>query len=81
MRADFGCGIHKLAFEHVHEGMLGQVVAEVNRALARWEPRIDVLTVDVRPDENDPAVLLILIEYQLRSTNSRYNLVYPFYVS
>lgn len=81
MRADFGCGIHKLAFEHVHEGLLGQVVTEVNRALTRWEPRIEVTAVDVRPDDNDEAVLLILIEYRMLSTNSRYNLVYPFYVS
>lgn len=81
MRSDFGCGIQTLIFEHVHASMLGRVAGEVTSALTRWESRIDVLGVDVRPDEKDPSVLLILLEYRIRSANSRHNLVYPFYVS
>ncbi len=81
MRGDFGCGIHNLVFENFNESAIGQVLNEVSDALAKWEPRIDVLGINVKPDQNEPNLLLISIDYSLRSTNSRFNLVYPFYVS
>jgi phage baseplate assembly protein W len=81
MRADFGCGIHNLVFENFSEATIGQVLNEVSDALAKFEPRIDVLGIDIKPDDVEPNVLLIAIDYAIRSTNSRFNLVYPFYVS
>ncbi len=80
MRRDFGCGIHELVFATISADMLGRVVASVSGALATWEPRIDVLGVDARPDRDDPTRLLIEIDYRVRSTNSRFNLVFPFYL-
>jgi len=80
MRPDFGCGIHDLVFA-VHSGeTLGRVASEVRQALILWEPRIDLLDVSAATDEAEPTRLLIQIEYQVRATNNRFNLVYPFYV-
>jgi phage baseplate assembly protein W len=80
MRPDFGCGIHDLVFA-VHSGETsGRVASEVRQALILWEPRIDVLDVSARPDEAEPTRLLIQIEYRVRATNNRFNLVYPFYL-
>lgn len=80
MRPDFGCGIHDLIFA-VHGGETsGRVASEVRQALILWEPRIDLLGVSVRADEAEPTRLLIQIEYRVRATNNRFNLVYPFYV-
>ncbi len=80
MRPDFGCGIHDLVFAPNTPGTAGQVIAEVHQALVRWEPRIDVLDVDAEPDDTQPNLLLIAISYQVRTTNNRFNLVYPFYL-
>lgn len=80
MRPDFGCGIHDLVFASNNPGTIGQVISEVRQALVQWEARIDVLEVDVYPDENQPNELLIQINYQVRTTNNRFNLVYPFYL-
>jgi phage baseplate assembly protein W len=80
MRPDFGCGIHELVFEAVGNAMIGRVIAAVSSALATWEPRIDVLDVSAQQDSDDPTRLLIEIDYRIRSTNSRFNLVFPFYV-
>ncbi|MBW4493636.1 MAG: GPW/gp25 family protein [Oscillatoria princeps RMCB-10] len=80
MRPDFGCGIHNLVFAPNSAGTIGQVVSEVQQALTQWEPRIDVLDVDAYPDPNQPNRLLIQINYQIRTTNNRFNLVYPFYL-
>jgi phage baseplate assembly protein W len=81
MRGDFGCDIHSLVFQPLSDALLGQVIASVTRALARWEPRIDVLGVDAAPDPRQANLLAISIDYAIRSTNSRFNLVYPFFLS
>ncbi|MEA2690831.1 MAG: uncharacterized protein QOJ16_218 [Acidobacteriota bacterium] len=80
MRPDFGCGIHDLVFAVNSAEAAGRVASEVRQALVRWEPRIDVKRVDASADEENPSRLLIEIEYKVRSTNNRFNLVYPFYL-
>jgi phage baseplate assembly protein W len=80
MRPDFGCGIHDLVFDTVSGAMIGRVATVVASALATFEPRIDVLNINPQQDTEDPTRLLIEINYRLRSSNSRFNLVFPFYV-
>jgi len=80
MRPDFGCGVHDLVFGGSGAGTATAVAGAVRAALAVWEPRIDVLDVDAAFDRSRPNLLLIEISYQVRSTNSRFNLVYPFYL-
>jgi uncharacterized protein len=80
MRPDFGCGIHDKVFLPNNLGTVGQIVSDVRDALVEWEPRIDVLNVDVIPDPNQPNVILIQVDYQIRTTNNIFNLVYPFYL-
>ncbi len=79
MRPDFGCGIHDLVFASLSANTLGRVDREVHEALLRLEPRIDVLSVQITPDAVG-SVLLIDIEYEVRATNTAFNLVYPFYL-
>ena len=80
MRPDFGCGIHDLVFGVNNAATATAVTRSVRQALATWEPRIDVLDARAAPDPSRSNVLLIEINYQVRSTNSRFNLVYPFYL-
>lgn len=80
MRPDFGCGIHDLVFAVNDEATAGQVISLVQQALLQWEPRIDVLGVTAAPDPAQPQLLLIEVTYRVRTTNSRFNLVYPFYL-
>ena len=81
MRPDYGCGLHDLVFDVLDAATAGTVTRVVREALARHEPRIAVLDVYVAPDPGEPGLLLIEINYELRSSNSRANLVYPFYLS
>lgn len=43
------------------------------------EPRIDVLGLVIDDSALNEGLMLIVLEYRIRATNSRYNLVYPFY--
>ncbi len=79
MRPDFGCGIHDLVFGVNTASTAGEVAQAVQEALLLFEPRIDVLDIQVDPGGNGEA-LLISIDYQVRATNNAFNLVYPFYL-
>jgi phage baseplate assembly protein W len=81
MRPDFGCGIHDFVFAPNNTRTAGLVRFHVEEALTRWEPRIELQEVKVQADSGDPAVLLISVDYKVRATDSRYNLVYPFYLA
>ncbi len=80
MRPDFGCGIHDLVFAAINAGLLIQVETEVREALTVFEPRIDVVNVEVSDKEADNGRLMISIDYRIRDTNSEFNLVFPFYL-
>lgn len=79
MRPDFGCGIYELVFELNSAATAGRVAQTVRETLLLFEPRIDVLDVQVEA-QNDGEVLLISIDYEVRATNNIFNLVYPFYL-
>lgn len=80
MRPQFGCRIWEYLFEPVTHNLLGLINEAVRYALARWEPRIEVVEVAAVPDANDHSMIRIAIDYRVRATNDRRNLVYPFYV-
>ena len=80
MRPDFGCDLNKLLFAPNDRTTQALAEFEVREALRTWEPRIDVLDVNVTAAGNRGEQLLIDIGYRVRSTDTRFNLVYPFYL-
>jgi uncharacterized protein len=81
MHPEFGCGIHELVFAPNNESTAGLAQFYVQDALSRWEPRIIVDEVTVHADPTQPYLLLISVTYRVRTTDSKFNLVYPFYLT
>jgi phage baseplate assembly protein W len=54
--------------------------ASVREALTLWEPRIELINVNVSAEKAEEGKLLISIDYRVRNTNNEFNLVYPFYL-
>jgi uncharacterized protein len=79
MRPDFGAGLQALVFEPINTTTMALVRHRVEEALIVWEPRIDRITVRVEADPPQGR-LMIEIRYRVRTTNTFYNLVYPFYL-
>jgi Bacteriophage baseplate protein W len=77
----FGCGIHDLVFAPNSPATQGNVQHLVKDALTEWEPRIDVLDVNVSSAEGEENTMLIRVDYRIRSNNTFGNLVYPFYIT
>jgi phage baseplate assembly protein W len=77
MRPDFGCGLGRLAFAPNDAATANLARYYVAEGLTRWEPRIDVVSVDV---ENDLPLgrLVITLGYRIRVTGEPRTLVYPF---
>ena len=81
MRPDFGCGIHEYVFSVMNMASLTLIENSVKEALTLWEPRVQVTKVAVSTEGMSEGKLLIEVEYRVRTTNNRFNLVYPFYLS
>lgn len=81
MRPDFGCKIHDLAFAPINAHTLGLVQRYVEEAIGWWEPRVDLVEVQVETDASMRAVgkLLIHLRYRIKGTDDERSLVYPFY--
>jgi phage baseplate assembly protein W len=80
MRPDFGCGIHELVFAPNDAATRGMAEHYVREALLLWEPRIDVLQVRATASGEHEEEIQISVDYRVQTTDSRFNLVYPFYL-
>jgi phage baseplate assembly protein W len=80
MRPDFGARLRDLVFAPIGATTVALVQHEVREALTRHEPRIDILALDVTTDPQTLERLLIRLDYRVRRTDTRLNLVYPFYL-
>lgn len=81
MLPEFGCGIHDFTFAPNNANTIALINQQVQQALVRFEPRIDVLSVTAAAHPENPNTLLINVDYRVRANNALHNLVYPFYIS
>ena len=79
MQERFGADLHRLVFEELDQRLASAVERLVQGAIREHEPRIKLDRVDVQRSDQDPYGLLIHIHYTVRGTNSRFNMVFPFY--
>jgi uncharacterized protein len=80
MQEDFGCELSDFLFGEISQGLIGQVRDLISDAILHHEPRIALRGVEVSEHRAAEGVLMIAVDYTVRATNSRYNLVYPFYL-
>lgn len=72
MRPVFGGGLGRFLFEPNTVQVRGQIRERIQRALADWEPRIAVESVEVEPAAEDPGTAVATITYRLVSTQARH---------
>ena len=79
MAPDFGCGMHAQVFEIVSESTISLVKDMIARAILFFEPRITLDRIVMDDREINDGLLQIRLDYTIRTTNTRHNMVYPFY--
>ena len=65
MRPGYGSRLHRLVFSPNDDTTAGLAIHYVKQAIARWEPRVEVIDVDAHPDEDAPFRLLIQLDLSL----------------
>ena len=68
MLPEFGCRIHELMFNPNTTTTASAVGYHVEKALARWERRIEVTNVKAWPD--DSGTIRVLVNYRIKSTKA-----------
>lgn len=79
MVPDYGCNLDELLFKPLNLTLKTYVIDLIKTAILYHEPRIDVERIRIEESTDNDGILLIYIDYLVRITNSRKNMVYPFY--
>lgn len=79
MQPTYGCGLRRVVFESINESMLTELREMIRKAILFFEPRIVLERVEADVAPLDGRIDLRL-DYMVRTTNTRHNLVYPLYL-
>lgn len=80
-RPDYGCNSNKWVFSKMNLSEKTRIINAIETAILEGEPRIKLESVDVEIKDEKEGILWINIEYIVSQTNSRSNMVYPFYLN
>lgn len=80
MQPLFGCNLDALMFELLDTTLKTEMRELIQNAILFFEPRVNVDKIDLESDDLN-GLILITVNYTVRSTNTRGNLVFPFYLS
>jgi phage baseplate assembly protein W len=77
MRPEFGCDLHRLVFEPNDQTTAGLAMHYVRTAIARWEPRVEILGLDAEAAADDLSRLDIVLDYRVRVLLVTDRIVFP----
>ena len=80
MVPEFGCALWQMLFQKLDVTAITEIQELITRAILNWEPRVTVDEVTVVSDPGVAGLVNIYLAYTIRRTNTRSNLVYPFYI-
>ena len=79
MLAKYGCNLDEMIFEPLTTTFKTYMKDLIKTAILYFEPRIDVNNIELDDTGELEGRILITVDYTIRSTNSRFNFVYPYY--
>ena len=80
MQPAYGCGIKRMVFENVNESTVTEIKDIVAKAVLFFEVRITLHEIDIDLTDIASGVLRLKLDYTVRTTNTRTNMVYPLYL-
>lgn len=81
MNPEFGCDLRDLVFEPNTKSLLTLIEDRIKTAIIRYEPRVTLESIKITgtDDFSNGEVIYVQLEYIIRSTNTRSNMVFPYY--
>ena len=80
MQPKYGCNLQRFVFEPADLTLQAYLKDIIKIAILYFEPRIILDDVTLEPDPLEGRIL-IKIDYTIARTNTRFNFVYPFYLT
>ena len=80
MQEGYGSSLSDYQFEEISSAVLNRMRHMINDAVLYHEPRVKLNSVAIDRHQEVEGLLLIKLDISIPSSNSRYNLVYPFYL-
>lgn len=81
MQPRFGTSLNKMMFEPIDTTFATLIKSDIEKAILFFEHRIDINNIDISVENRDDGLVLVKLDYTIRATNTRENLVYPFYIN
>lgn len=81
MQESYGASLGEWLYAEIDQELVIHLSAAIEEAVLLHEPRIVLLDVDVNPNQQLSGVLEIRLDYLIPTTNSRFNMVFPFYLN
>lgn len=81
MNPKYGCDLQSMVFSTMSNSNKTRIEDMINMAILYFEPRIRVVAIKIESPDQLNGKLEINITYDIKGTNSRKNMVYPFYLS
>lgn len=81
MQPGFGCNLDVMLFEPITTTLVAFVKDMIQTAILYYEPRIAMDSIRINAVNVNDGLILIELEYTILASNSRFNLVYPFYLT
>ncbi len=81
MRPEFGSNVMDYTFTSASDSERQSLSFDLKGQLSYLEPRIDDIDVQCRDNDALEGSLIVEVSYRVRSTNNRYNHVYPFFMT
>lgn len=80
MQPTYGCNLQDFVFEPLSPTIASSIKEQLRTSILYHEPRIILNSLELSLDEQLQGRVLLTIDYTIPNTNSRFNLVYPFYL-
>src|ERR1700748_3338642 len=80
MRPDYGCNLRKFIFERQDSTFINGLNHIINQALLNFEPRVNFIDATVIARDDLDGQLFIQVNYTIIITNTKHNIVFPFYL-
>ncbi|MEP6466960.1 MAG: GPW/gp25 family protein [Parafilimonas sp.] len=81
MQPDYGCNLDEMIFEPMTTTFKTYIREMIRTAILYYEARIELNSVMIDDSRESEGVIAILLNYTIRTTNSRFNFVYPYYIN
>ncbi len=81
LRPRYGLDMHEILFESMTTTLVTYLEDRIRTTVLVYEPRIKPVALHLDTSQQNEGRVTLILDYEVRATNTRYNLVYPFYAT